>query len=279
MGCLAYADNIILLNPTRNSSCEMLQICEQFSHEYNIEFNASKSRLMIFGKRQLQAEIVFQGMRIPQVTIEKHVGNLLGTDRFISNVRVNEACNGLYVKFNLLVRQFGKCSPRVLYRLFNTYCTSFFGNQLWDYADVSLIETVSVAWRKCVRRIFDLPYNAHCNLLHLLCDDSTIKVKLHKRFLRFFFGLSKSNNAIVSRLSKTVLDGSRSTTCASINFICSLYNIDKYNLTLRNLVKVQDINSEGDRRTAQIISDFIDYKVWNPDNDHLYVIIENLCTS
>ena len=177
MGSFAYADDVVLLSPTLWSLKQMLTVCAEYSKDYNIDFNASKTKLIIFGRKHLDANIVFQGNVISQVQSEKHVGIIMGTSTDIDKNIISKACAELYAKFNLLLRQFGMCAPNVLYRLFNTYCMSHYGSQLWNFSNVPLMESLYIAWRKCVRRIFSVPYNTHCRLVHLICDDSSISVK------------------------------------------------------------------------------------------------------
>ena len=43
-----YADDIILLAPTRFAIQSLLTICENFATEFNLQFNPSKCKLMIF---------------------------------------------------------------------------------------------------------------------------------------------------------------------------------------------------------------------------------------
>ena len=45
-----------LLCPTLSGLQEMLNVCEDFAEDYNILFNASKSKLMYFGKDNLNCE-------------------------------------------------------------------------------------------------------------------------------------------------------------------------------------------------------------------------------
>ena len=102
----------------------------------------------------------------------------------------------------------GFCSPEVLYSLFQNYCMSLYGCQLWDYSNESVLASVFVTWRKCVCNIFSIPYNTHCNLIHLIAQDSSVRVKLHKRYLKFLNNTSKSNNTLVSMMSRLVINGS-----------------------------------------------------------------------
>ena len=44
IGALAYADDIVLAAPTHRAIRNMLAICDKFSDEYNVVFNAKKSK-------------------------------------------------------------------------------------------------------------------------------------------------------------------------------------------------------------------------------------------
>ena len=154
-------------------------------------------------------------------------------------------CNEMYAKLNLLCLQFGMSSPDVLYKLFNSYCMSLYGSQLWNYENKSGMDSLYIAWRKCVRRIFNIPCNTHCKLVPLICKDSAIHTKLYKRFLRFFINAKKSENSILSTMTKHVLSGSSSKACKTLNFICYTYNIqNKYTISESCIPKLKDDEDE-----------------------------------
>ena len=52
LGGLGYADDVCLLSPNRGSMSIMLTICEDFSKEYDVVFNSSKSHLIIYDERR-----------------------------------------------------------------------------------------------------------------------------------------------------------------------------------------------------------------------------------
>ena len=58
----------------------MLRICEQYSHDFNIIFNAAKTKLMLFGRNLLNVDAMFQGRIASNVNNEAHVRNIIGTD-------------------------------------------------------------------------------------------------------------------------------------------------------------------------------------------------------
>ena len=43
-GVLGYADDIVLLSPTRKGLQEMLKTCEKYGHEYHVTFNKKNCR-------------------------------------------------------------------------------------------------------------------------------------------------------------------------------------------------------------------------------------------
>ncbi len=49
MGALAYADDIVILAPTKYARRVMLRMVNEFSCQYGIEFNLTKSEFVIFG--------------------------------------------------------------------------------------------------------------------------------------------------------------------------------------------------------------------------------------
>ena len=91
----------------------MLKICETFSEEYKILFNASKSKLVVFGNDSHCTKVFLQGNEIVKTNEEKHVGNLVGSDSNIMSQVVQNACNQL----TLLIKQMSACYCFILYKL------------------------------------------------------------------------------------------------------------------------------------------------------------------
>ena len=278
MGSFAYADDIVLLSPTVASLQAQLDICEHFSNIYNIKFNTSKSKLLVYGDKSVV--INFQGHVIPVCESEKHVGNIVGSNHNIYTEMIKNACNDIYSKFNLLIRQFRSVDKLILYKLFNTYCLSLYGCQLWKFSSSKIMEPLYVAWRKCVRVILGVPYNTHCNLLHLIVQDQSLDFKLHNRFIKFMHGICISSNKCVALCANLLSMGSCSTVSTTWNFICCKYNLDRSALKTLNtyLLKLSPPNpNENVQITAGLIRDLLLYYDDTFDEDVLD-IINYLCT-
>ena len=73
---------------------------------------------------------------------------------------------------------------------------SLYGCQLWNFESVC-VNKFYVAWRKCCRRLLDVPYKTHSGLVHLLCDDEDVDVQLHCRQLKVIKNCLNSENTII----------------------------------------------------------------------------------
>lgn len=63
-GALAYADDITLICPSLKGLQKMVDICEDFSHEYGLKFNEKKSMCIKFGKECVVTNITLAGKNI-----------------------------------------------------------------------------------------------------------------------------------------------------------------------------------------------------------------------
>ena len=56
VGVLAYADDIVLLAPTPDALRLMLKLCDHYANNFNILFNASKSKCLIMRPKGMTCE-------------------------------------------------------------------------------------------------------------------------------------------------------------------------------------------------------------------------------
>ena len=80
-------------------------------------------------------------------------------------------------------------------------------------------------------------------------------------------------------MAKLVQYGSSSKACASLNYVCSVYSLDKYSLSRSCFKKLKDDDDTNDVMKAGVISDFLDMKRSDPSDAGLTDIIQFLCTS
>jgi hypothetical protein len=171
VGALAYADDIVLIAPTASAMRQLLHICEEYAHEYSIEFNASKSKLLIVrpsGCRDHEAAYSFYIDNKPIETVSSfsHLGHLI-TSTLSDDADITMRRNNFIGQVNNVLSYFRTLKSNVLVKLFRAYCTSYYGCEIWRLDNMT-IESLCTAWRKGLRRIWDLPPRTHNYLLHAI---------------------------------------------------------------------------------------------------------------
>ena len=71
------------------------------------------------------------------------------------------------------------------YSSFKSYCSSTYGSKLWYVGD-KCVNKFCTAWRKGLRGIWNLPYNAHCDIVTGLSGGMSIFNELSTGSLNFF---------------------------------------------------------------------------------------------
>ena len=113
MGAFGYADDLSLLCPTITGLQKMLDICEQYTKECSIEFNATKSYVMHCTKDKcthaLPSLRMSDGSAIPYTDECIHLGVTIHSN--ISHRNVDKAVIDLNVKTNAMLSDFAFTVP------------------------------------------------------------------------------------------------------------------------------------------------------------------------
>ena len=98
-----------------------------------------------------------------------------------------------------------------------------------------------------VNHIFGKELNSKC-----IAQYSSVRVKLHKKYLKFFNSVCNSSNTLVSMMSRIVINGSGSEACRSVNSQCCIYDlIVKYDISLFLLSNLKDSDCLLSTRNVQ----------------------------
>ena len=140
VGALAYADDLVLLAPSANAMRSMLHACDLYATEYNVLFNANKSKCICchpIGMSKLALRTFcypsfYLGVQpIDFVKKWPHLGHIVFHDC--------DDYDDLCAKKTSLIGQVNKmlctfrninCSTKT--KLVKSYCTSFYGAEIWD---------------------------------------------------------------------------------------------------------------------------------------------------
>lgn len=281
-GGLSYADDITLASPSLTALQSMLDICEEFGVEYSVTFNPSKCQLLYYpsSPNNDKIKINFNGQEIESQDDAIHLGNLIGPRDPCKSNRVNKTVGDFYGRVNTMFSQFGHCSPYLRYRMFETFCTSYYGVELFNFTD-GCADKLYTGWRKSVRRVLGLHRQTHCNLLPYIANTIPIEIKLHRRFMNFFHRSVQSDNKILRSVSIRCLNG-HTRFSRNLKFISYMYNIQPISLLQSARRPFLKFERDHDLQyTGNLIKNLINYSgdvtLAGEDRENIKFMIDDLC--
>ena len=229
MGVAAYADDLVLVAPTRHAMQQMLAVCEDYAERYNICFstdsNPQKSKtkcIFMIGKAKnlvKPAPLRLCGRDLPWVESATHLGHELhqsGTmehDAKIARAR--------YIDQSVEVRQsFSFASPVEIVRALQVYCTSHYGSMLWDLQGEGASQYFN-SWTTAIKLSWDCPRATRTYLVQqvLACGSTSARTEIMARYCKFFQGLRSSPCREVAILANLLGRDIRSNTGNNIRLI------------------------------------------------------------
>ncbi len=240
-GALAYADDIVLVAPTASAVRKLLSICGAYASEYCISFNAAKSKCLIVlpkNKLRLGAHDYFKECRFSinnqQIDIVEsfvHLGHVISS-KTGDELDIISRKNAFVGQANNMLCYFRKLTSRVKYKLFQSYCTSFYGCELWSLA-TSELQDICTAWRKAVRSVWNLPQTTHCYLLPLICDCLPVFDEICRRSINFARDCISHESSLIRQIASYGINQARSESPLGRNM---LFCADRFSTPLNSLL-------------------------------------------
>lgn len=211
---LAYADDIILLAPSARAMRRMLYICDRFGEKYDVTFNNKKSKCINFTPLSKarsvtapQPSFEIGGNMIENVDRWPHLGHIFSA-HLTDNDDIMTRRNCFIGQANSFLCNFSMLDPQTRHMLFRLYCSSHYGCVLWQLSN-STIEEYCIAWRKCVRRIWSLPYNSSRLNVSLISDSLPVFDEICRRAMNFVFSCLNSDSELIRSVVLDGVNGSR----------------------------------------------------------------------
>ena len=130
IGICIYADDIILLSPSRTGLQEMVKICEKFAKATKLKFSTNiriekcKTKCLIFSKEKVNynkiTPILLNELPLPFVNDLKHLGNVLQSDNSMT-IDCNKKRAIFISKIHSLNLDFFFNNSEVILKLYNIY--------------------------------------------------------------------------------------------------------------------------------------------------------------
>jgi len=233
VGTLAHADDIVLLAPTPSAMHILLQICDSYAAEYDINFNPDKSKFLVISvtkRRHLynamcNCSFFVANKMIDNVDRFSHLGHII-TSSLLDGDDIVQRRNTFVGQTNNVLCIFNKLNTMVNLKLSKSYCTSIYGAELRALDSVN-IETFFIAWRKALRRILYIcSYNSHSYFLPILSDTLPLYDEICKRSLKPVATTLVSSSQLVQSIANYCVMFGRYRSFLGTNALlcCDLYN-------------------------------------------------------
>ena len=286
-GILGYADDVILLAPTRESLNAIVRCCESYAKSFHIKFNGKKSKLIVFGSSPQNIILNVNGERVDVVNEINYLGHVITNRK--NDPMIKSVKNDFITKVNTFLGNFSCVSSDIKNALFKQYCTSFYGSQSCMMYHSSFNE-LKIAWRKAMRRIWNVPYRTHGVLLPVISCQSPCDVIFYTRFMKHYIsGLNHKNASIRDIFHSSMYNGGRLyKNLRHVVSYCKLKQFDVIDLTASSAENIlynawADAVSEDDLRVGCQIKELCmmrdSWYDWCLNVSETNDIINHLCTS
>jgi hypothetical protein len=226
VGALAYADDITLLAPTPTAVGKMLDLCQAL--------NVWRLYLDLSNMCHVTCMIVSFLLEVMQSEFVKsfsHLGHIISTE-LDDSADIAEKRNDFINQTNNVLCYFRKLTSYIKCQLVNSYCMSLYGCELWLLSSPN-IDNICVSWRKSLRRVWDLPYNTHCDFLPLLSCTLPLFDVICRRCLSFLFNCIHSKSSLVRYIATYGIVYCRACSIIGRNV---LFYLQRYNCLLNEFL-------------------------------------------
>ena len=202
MGAVGYADDVILLAPSRAAAQIMLRTCEQFAAANNIKFSTdidpvkSKSKAIFVtgprGGEQKPAPLLLCGRALPWVARAEHLGHALSEDGTMQQDAREKRAQ--FIDMSVKIHEtFGFAHPVEQLEAINKYCTAVYGSNIYNFTN-NEFEMICAASRTGVKLAWGVHRGCRTYLLQQVLSPATpsLRVSLLLRFRTFFRSLLTS---------------------------------------------------------------------------------------
>ena len=217
-GILGYADDLLLLAPSRDALQEMIQNCEEHTRSLNISFSTHenpkkcKTKCMTFLDKEREVRnITLDGKDLPWVKSAKHLGCRMTNTSGALTKDIMEKRAIFINRVNELNQEFYFAHPLTKVRINNVFNSYFYGSPLWNLFGKEA-DRLEKSWNVAQRILMGLPRNSHRYFIEPLSNTQHIRHSLFRRYIKFVNSIKSSEKVVLRKMFNTVKQDCRSTT-------------------------------------------------------------------
>ena len=196
---IAYADDLTVVAPCMSSLQNIVDIVYMMSVELCLSLNVRKTQYIVFvndiGKRKYDFSLFIDGRKVERVYDCKYLGIRL-CDDFSLTVDIEKCHKTFLGQFNSMFYKFNFVGRDQLIFLFNAFCMSFYGIDLWHecFVHPRALKEISIAYHKALKRITGLSMYHNNHDAAMLSGQLLMKHLVMSRAISLLFRLSFSDS-------------------------------------------------------------------------------------
>lgn len=200
LGCIAYADDFLLLSASVTHLQKMLDMCCEHAKDIDIEFNPKKCCLLKIGKhcRTNIGNLNMNGCDIVWMDKIKYLGVYLTSSRSMT-IDVSLVVRKFYAAANAILGRSKNVHEITRLCLLESYTLPIltYGCEGLDMSTTSL-NKLNVCWNSVYRKIFGMHRWESVKIIQLYCERLDLIRIVHLRQLKFYSALRNSPNDVVA---------------------------------------------------------------------------------
>ena len=223
VGAVGFADDLLLLAPSRGAMAKMLETCERYAKDHKLQFSTdpcpdkSKSKCIFMTGTRLRnrpkpAALTLYEVELLWVASAAHLGHDLHQD-----VSLDYDCKckrGKFIQNSTNIREtFKFADPAQILQAVRIYCCDFYGSMLWDlYGEQA--QQLYRTWNTCVKLAWDVPRSTHTFLVDGMLGSGlpSIRQQILGRYPKFIRSLLDSPSLEVAVIARVVMRDAKTTT-------------------------------------------------------------------
>ena len=232
-GALSYADDLVLLCPSRDGLQKMINLTKSFFDNLDLiislnilEPDKSKTKCVAFGLKVDPVPLWLGSDKIPWSDQYTHLGHIMFRDGTFTKDCLFKR-RTFIGKYHSLCQKLKQKDPFVYMKLISIYMCDFYGSNLWNLFNASSND-LYIMWNQMIRFVFKLPFRSHRYLLEPISETSHLFTKLTNRFIKFYSALSNCNKPIVHNLKNIQQSDFRSDFGMNVLTMCRLNNVNNF---------------------------------------------------
>ncbi len=200
---LLYADDMVLLAPSIRALQTLIAKCSEFANDHSILYNTKKTVCMCFRPQVLKCKfdpiVVLADKQIKCVSSHKYLGVFITCNQK-DDISIEQQMKNVYVRGNMIIRNFKHCSESVKCQLFKSYCTSFYCSPLWCYNTMESVRRLKVAYNRIFRILMGLMHRTSMSFSFISRGLDPLPVLLRKSIVSFRKRLFNCDNMLVRNI-------------------------------------------------------------------------------